>query len=175
MMAAQVGNASDPVEYLLGESGEFALRILILTLLMTPLQIFSGWRLPAHLRRLFGLFTFAYAMAHFLCYVLLDWQLDFAGIWDDVLKRKYITVGFAALLLMLPLAMTSNDFSLRRLGFTRWKKLHRAVYFIAPLAVLHFFWQVRGDDWSEAAVYTGIVAVLLVLRLPPLAEKFKRK
>ena len=171
MTAFRLPNAGDPVELLTKESGEFALRILILTLLMTPLQNIFGWHLPARLRRMLGLYAFSYALVHFTVYVVLDLQFNFAGVWEDIVKRKYITVGFIAFLLMLPLAVTSNDSLLRRLGFTRWKKLHRAIYLIAPLAALHFFWQVRGKDWGEPLIYFGIITVLLFLRIPSIATK----
>lgn len=175
MVALRIPNAADPVELLTNESGEFALRILILTLLMTPLQHVTGWHFPARVRRMLGLYAFFYALIHFSVYLFLDLQLNFSVLWDDIIKRKYITIGFIAFVLMLPLAITSNDALLRSMGFGRWKKLHRAVYFIAPLAALHFFWQVRGTDWGEAALYFCIIFMLLILRIPSIAMKIKRR
>lgn len=174
MLAVRVREVADPVEFLTKETGESALRFLLLTLAITPLLRMSGWNWLIKLRRMVGLYAFFYAALHFSTYIFLDLQLDFSGVWQDILKRKYITVGFAAFLLLLPLAITSNDRLLRKMGARRWTRLHRAVYIIAPLAVLHFFWQTRGDDWTEPLVYFSLVALLLFLRLPPVAMRIKR-
>ena len=175
MIIINVQQSADPVEYITSETGEFALRLLVLTLCITPLQRISGWNWLIKLRRLCGLYAFFYALLHFSTYLFLDLGLNFSGVWDDILKRKYITVGFAAFVLLIPLAITSNDRLIRRLGAHRWGQLHKAVYLIAPLAVLHFFWQVRGEDWTEAGVYFALIAILLAMRVPLIAEKIKHR
>lgn len=174
-IALRLPNVVDPVEFLTGETGEFALRFLLLTLAVTPLQHISGWSWLIKLRRMIGLYAFAYVFCHFAVYVFLDLQLNLGGVWEDILDRNYITVGFAAFCLLVPLAVTSNDYLLRRMGFRRWNRLHKSVYLIAPLAVLHLLWQTRGDDLTEPLVYAAITALLLALRWQPLTEKIKRR
>ena len=165
------GGVAEPVAFLTRETGEQALRFLLITLAMTPLRLASGWSGFIKLRRMFGLFAFFYALCHFGVYVFLDLQLDFAAVVDDIIRRKYITVGFAALVLLLPLALTSNSWSIKRLGARKWSKLHRAVYVIALLAPIHFLWQERGEDLTEPLVYLGLMIALLALRVPLLANR----
>ena len=169
---------ADPVEFLTGESGEWALRFLVATLAMTPLRLLSGWTAPLKLRRMLGLFAFFYAACHFAVYLFLDLQLDFSHVMDDLLERKFIGPGFAAFVLLLPLAATSNAFSVRRLGAKMWLNLHRAVYPIAVFAAVHFLWLVKGDDLGEPLVYLAIICALLALRFPAarkLAERGKKR
>src|SRR5690606_28402808 len=145
------------------QTGKWALILLLATLAMTPLQRLAHSLLPARLRRMLGLFAFAYACVHFGIYAYFDRGLSFAGLWDDIVFRPYILVGFAALVLLIPLALTSTDNMMRRLG-RRWKPLHRLVYLCAGLAVLHFVWQVKPgnlDPWY----YAVVLALLLALRL----------
>lgn len=165
----------NPVEFLTLESGEQALRFLVITLAMTPLQTVSGWHTPIKLRRMFGLFAFFYAACHFGIYLVLDLQLDFSQVWDDIVKRKYITVGAAALLLMLPLAATSNRFAIRRLGAAAWTTLHRAVYPIGILGAVHFLWIKRAQNIGEPMIYLLLICVLLALRLPAIKNKIRRR
>jgi sulfoxide reductase heme-binding subunit YedZ len=140
--------------------------MLCLTLVVTPLRQFTGWHALVRYRRMLGLFTFFYATLHFLSYAWLDMGFGFGAIVDDIAKRPFILVGSAALLLMVPLAATSFDRAIRALGAARWRTLHRIVYAIAGLALLHFFWMRAGkNDFAEVAVYGGIVAVLLGWRL----------
>jgi len=160
------GLGANPVEFVIRALGTAALVVLIVTLSITPLRLATGWAWPLRLRRMFGLFTFFYAVLHFVCWFWLDQWFDLAAIWKDVLKRPYITIGFAAFLLLLPLAATSTDGWVRRLGGRNWQHLHRLVYLIAPLAVLHFWWQKSSkNDVGEPLVYALVVGALLGLRL----------
>jgi sulfoxide reductase heme-binding subunit YedZ len=153
---------SNPAETLIRATGDWTLRLLILTLAVTPLREAFGWSALARLRRMLGLFTFFYAVLHFLCYAWLDMGLYWDDIVRDIPKRPFALVGFAALLLMLPLAATSFNRAIRALGARRWQALHRTVYAIAVLVLLHFFWMKAGkNDFAEWSVYAAIVAALL--------------
>lgn len=154
----------NPVEVITHDTGDWALRLLLATLAVTPLRRLTGWPWLVRLRRMLGLFAFCYAMLHFTTYLWLDQFFDWQAILADIVKRPYITVGFAALLLMLPLAVTSTKGWQRRLG-ARWKQLHRLVYAIGVLAVLHYLWLVKAD-LLEPAIYAGVLAVLLAARMP---------
>lgn len=157
---------ANPAEALIRGTGEWTLRMLCLTLAVTPLRTLTGWHALARWRRMLGLFTFFYACWHALAFAWLDMGFDLAAIVADIGKRPFILVGTAALLLMLPLALTSADRAVRALGGARWRALHRAVYAIAGLALLHFFWMRAGKrDFAEVAVYAGIVAALLGWRV----------
>ncbi len=135
-------------------------------LAVTPLRQALGVPALARFRRLLGLFAFFYGVVHFLCYAWLDMGLDLALILPDIARRNFILVGTAALLLMLPLALTSFNRAIRALGAARWQALHRAVYAVAVLALLHFFWMRAGkNDFAEVGVYAALVAVLLGWRL----------
>ncbi len=156
----------NPAEALIRGTGDWTLRLLCLTLAVTPLR--QGFGLPAlaRFRRMLGLFTFFYGFVHFLCYAWLDMGLELALILPDIAKRNFILVGTAALLLMLPLAATSFNRAIRALGAARWQALHRAVYAVALLALLHFFWMRSGkNDFAEVAVYAAVIAALLGWRL----------
>jgi sulfoxide reductase heme-binding subunit YedZ len=152
----------NPAETLTRGTGDWTLRLLCLTLAVTPLRHWTGWHALARLRRMLGLFTFFYAVLHFLCYAWLDMGFDPAAIVRDIPKRPFVLVGSLALLLLLPLAATSFNRAIRALGAARWQRLHRTVYAIAGLALLHFFWMRSGkNDFAEVAVYAAIVAGLL--------------
>jgi sulfoxide reductase heme-binding subunit YedZ len=153
---------ANPVEELLHRCGKWGLKLLLVTLAVTPLRRWLGWRWLIAFRRLLGLFAFFYVLLHFLVYLLLDQQLDLAAVLEDVVERPYITIGMAALLLLMPLAMTSTRGMMRRLG-RRWKKLHRLVYPIAILGVWHYYWQVKLDT-LEPTLYAVILAALLAAR-----------
>ena len=157
---------ANPAEALLRGTGLWALRMLCVLLLVSPLREITGWAVLARLRRMLGLFVFFYALVHFAAYV---W-LDRSGQWDDILldipKRPFILVGLLALVLLLPLALTSFNAAIRRLGAARWRKLHRAVYGVALLAVLHFFWMRAGKRiFDQVALYAVIIGALLAWRL----------
>jgi methionine sulfoxide reductase heme-binding subunit len=154
---------AEPARRLLHACGITALNMLLITLAVTPLRQITGLRDLIRLRRMLGLFAFFYALAHFVVYGWLDQGLDLAGIGADIVKRPYITIGMLALLLLVPLAITSTNGMMRRLG-RRWGTLHRLIYPIAALGVLHFYWQVKRDV-REPLVYVGILAALLAWRL----------
>jgi len=153
---------ADPVKKLEHSCGKTALNLLMLTLLVTPVSRLTGWRQAIRLRRMLGLFTFFYAFLHFTIYVSLDLEFDFGTVAADIAKRPYITIGLLALMLMVPLAATSTDAMMRRLG-RAWVRLHRLIYLIAILAVWHFYWQVKRDI-REPLIYAGILAALLGYR-----------
>ena len=158
--ANQLG--ANPAEALIRSTGDWTLRLLCLTLAVTPLRVLTNQPALARFRRMLGLTTFFYALLHFLGYAWLDMGFDAAVIARDIPKRPFALVGFLALLLMLPLAATSFNRAIRALGAARWQALHRAVYAIAVLAILHFFWMRAGKhDFAEVAVYAAIVAALL--------------
>ena len=154
---------ANPIETITRASGEWALRLLLITLAVTPLRRFTGLHWLLRLRRMLGLFAFAYAFGHFTIYLWLDQFFDWNAIALDILDRPFITVGFAAFVLLIPLAATSNSFAIRRLGGRRWQALHRSVYAIAIFAVLHFWWLVKADI-GRPLLYASILAVLLGLR-----------
>ena len=157
---------ANPAEALIRGTGDWTLRLLCLTLAVTPLRQATGWHALARLRRMLGLFAFFYGVLHFLCFAWLDMGLDLAAIAKDIVKRPFILVGTAALLLMLPLAATSFNRAIKALGAARWQALHRTIYAIALLGLLHFFWMRAGkNDFAEWSVYAVIVAGLLGWRL----------
>ncbi|WP_127478085.1 sulfite oxidase heme-binding subunit YedZ [Sulfurivermis fontis] len=154
---------ANPIETIIRYFGDWALRLLLLTLAATPLRLLSGWSWPVRLRRLLGLFTFFYAMLHLLAYAVLDQFFDWAAIWEDIVERPFITTGMLAWLLLLALALTSNQASQRRLG-RNWKRLHRLIYPAAILAAVHFALMVKAD-LREPLIYGAILTLLLGLRL----------
>ena len=154
---------ADPVAALTHATGEWALRLLLLGLALTPLRRLTGQAWPIRFRRLVGLYAFFYACLHLAVFLVLDLGGYWTQIFEDIVKRPYITVGFAAWLLLLPLAVTSTRGWMKRLG-RRWAQLHRLVYLVGVLAVLHFLWLVKSD-LREPLVYAGILAMLLGLRL----------
>jgi methionine sulfoxide reductase heme-binding subunit len=157
---------ANPAETLIRSTGDWTLRLLLISLAVTPLRQLTGWHALARLRRMLGLFTFFYAALHFLSYAWLDMGGLPAAIVEDVIKRPFILVGMLALLLLLPLAATSFNAAIRRLGPDRWQALHRSVYAIGALAILHFLWMRAGkNDYGEVAVYAAILAVLLGWRV----------
>jgi sulfoxide reductase heme-binding subunit YedZ len=153
---------ANPAEALMRSTGDWTLRFLCLTLAVTPLRTWTGWHALARLRRMLGLYTFFYAVVHFLCYAWLDMGLYLDDIVRDIPKRPFILVGFSALLLLMPLAATSFNRAIKALGARRWQALHRTVYAIALLALLHFFWMRAGkNDFAEWSIYAAILGVLL--------------
>jgi sulfoxide reductase heme-binding subunit YedZ len=164
--AATDSLGANPAEALIRSTGDWTLRFLCLTLAVTPARQWTGWTALVRLRRMLGLYTFFYAVLHFLCFAWLDMGFDFGDIVRDIVKRPFILVGTAGLLLMLPLAATSFDRAIRALGGARWRRLHRAVYAVGVLGVLHFFWMRAGkNDFAEVAVYAAIIGGLLGWRL----------
>ncbi len=162
--AGQLG--PNPAESLIRGSGGWVLRFLCLTLVVTPLRQLSGWHALARFRRMLGLFTFFYGVLHFLAYAWLDMGFDLQAIARDIPKRPFALVGFAAFLLMLPLAATSFNRAIRALGAAHWQALHKLIYAIVLLGLLHFFWMRSAKrDFGEVAVYGAIVALLLGWRV----------
>ena len=164
---------ADPVATITHRSGDWALRFLLITLAVTPLRRITGWSVLARFRRMLGLYAFFYASLHFSTYLVLDLGGYWEQILEDLVKRPYITVGFLAWLGLLPLALTSTQGMMRRLG-RRWIQLHRIVYGIAALGVLHYLWLVKSD-LREPLLYAGILTVLLILRLPPVLRRVERR
>ena len=161
--AARGALGANPVETIEHETGDWALRLLLATLAVTPLRRFAGLAFLAPWRRTLGLLAFAYALLHFATFLVLDLGLDLGTLGKEVAKRPYVTLGFTALLLLGPLAITSTRAWQRRLG-RRWIALHRLVYPAAGLAVLHFVWLVKAD-LREPLSYAAGLAALLALRL----------
>lgn len=150
---------ANPVEKISHRTGEWAFKLLLITLTVTPLRKLTGWNSVIRLRRMLGLYAFFYACLHFLTWLVFDHFFDLSEIAKDIVKRPYITVGFTAFVLLIPLAVTSTNAMMRRLG-TRWGKLHQLVYVVATLGVLHFLWLVKADV-REPVIYGLIVAALL--------------
>lgn len=157
------GFGANPIETINRYTGDWALRILLSTLAFSPLIRITRWNNIIQYRRMFGLFAFFYVCVHLTSYIVLDQFFDFGEIIDDVFKRPFITAGFSAFILLIPLAVTSTNKMVERLQF-RWIQLHRIVYFVAMLAVLHFWWMVKIDT-REPMIYATILAILLGYRL----------
>ena len=157
---------ANPAEALIRGTGDWTLRLLCVTLAITPLRQITGWNALARLRRMVGLFTFFYGSLHFLAFAWLDMGFDVNAILKDIPKRPFILVGTAALLLMLPLAATSFNRAIKALGAKRWQALHRLVYATALLALLHFFWmRAAKHNFAEWSVYAAVMSALLGWRL----------
>jgi methionine sulfoxide reductase heme-binding subunit len=164
--AFSIGGASlgaNPIEKIQDTFGEWGLRFLVITLAITPLRDWFNLPWLVQLRRMLGLYAFFYVLLHFLNWLLLDQGLYWPGIVEDIGKRPFITIGFAAFLMLIPLAVTSTNKMMRRLG-KRWKSLHRLIYVISLLAVWHYYWQVKSDV-TEPLIYLAIVLVLLGWRV----------
>ena len=169
---AQDQLGANPQEALIRATGDWALRFLVIVLAVTPLRELSGLSALARYRRMLGLFMYFYALLHFLSYSGFDMGFDVADIVIDIVKRPFILVGSLALLLLTPLAATSFNAAIRTLGAKRWQRLHRLVYLVAGLAILHFFWMRAGkNDFAEVLVYAGILALLLGWRLRKLRPR----
>ncbi len=154
---------ANPVEEILDRFGNWGLRLIVITLAITPLRRLTGWNWLTRFRRMLGLFTFFYVFMHFLTWLILDQGVLVSAILEDIVERPFITIGFVALLLLTALAVTSTNGMRRRLG-RRWQHLHYAVYPIAILGVWHYWWQVKKDI-TEPLIYAALVAVLLGARL----------
>ena len=153
---------SNPVEELLHLSGGWALRFILIVLAVTPLRKLTGWTVVLRFRRMLGLFAFFYASGHFSVYLLLDLGMDFSFGVEDIIKRPYITVGFTALVLLVPLAVTSTKGMMRRLG-RNWKRLHKLVYLIGILGVVHYIWLIKAD-LLEPLIYAAVLLLLFAIR-----------
>ena len=163
---------ANPAEYLIRSSGDWTLRALCLALAVTPLRVGLGWPELARFRRMLGLTVYGYGVLHLLCYSWLDMGFEWGDIAHDIAKRPFVWVGFSAFVFLTPLAATSFNAAIRRLGAKRWQTLHKAVYLVAGLAVLHFYWMRAGKhNFAEVWVYGGVLAGLLGWRL---VRRFKR-
>jgi sulfoxide reductase heme-binding subunit YedZ len=161
--ALTIGLGANPIDFVTDTLGDWTLRLLLSSLAMTPLRIVFGWGWPALLRRLLGLFAFFYACLHLGMWVVVDQFFDVDAMLADVAKRRYITVGLAAILLLLPLAVTSTAAMIRRLGTARWQRLHRLAYVVAILGVLHYLWLAKKGVQAPY-VYAGVLLLLLGIR-----------
>lgn len=157
---------ANPLEFIERNTGDWTLYFLCLTLCITPLRRWLKWHWLLKMRRMLGLFTFFYASLHLLTFIWFDHFFDLPAMSKDILKRPFIAIGLSAFLLLLPLALTSSQAMVRRLGGQRWQRLHRLIYVIGPLAILHFWWMKAGKhDFSQPLLFGLIMALLLLLRL----------
>ncbi|OOG41247.1 sulfite oxidase heme-binding subunit YedZ [Polaromonas sp. A23] len=157
---------ANPAEALIRATGDWTLRFLCIVLAVTPLRVISHTPALARFRRMLGLFVYFYVLLHLLSYSWFDMGFDLADIVKDIIKRPFILVGFSAFLLLTPLAATSFNAAIRKLGAKRWQMLHKLVYLIAGLGLLHFFWMRSGkNNFAEVFVYAGIIAALLGWRI----------
>ena len=155
---------ANPVEAIIRYLGDWALRFLLIALAVTPVRILTGWNIVGRLRRILGLYAFAYVVLHLCGYVVLDHFFDWVTIWKDIVKRTYITVGMAALLMLLPLAVTSTDGMVRRLGGAQWRKLHMLVYPAGIAGVIHYFLMIKAG-FQQPLLYAVILTALFGVRL----------
>ena len=155
---------ANPIEFIIRDLGTWALNFLLITLCVTPLRKLTGLNWLLRLRRMLGLFAFFYALLHFNIYLGLDQSYDWAEIATDILKRPFITVGMLTFALMIPLAVTSNAAMIKSLGGKAWQKLHRLIYPLTMLAVLHYWWLIKLDT-TQPAIYAALLSILLGLRL----------
>lgn len=157
---------ANPIEFITRNTGDWTLYFLCFTLAITPLRRITGWNWLLKLRRMLGLFAFFYVALHFTTFFWFDHFFDVAEMWKDVLKRPFITVGFSAFVLLIPLAVTSTNGMVRRLGGKRWQWLHRLMYLIVPLGILHFWWMKAGKNLlAQPILFATIVSILLLLRI----------
>jgi len=155
---------SNPIEKIIRSTGYWTLVLLLISLTISPLRRFTGWNWLMRLRRMLGLFVFFYASLHFMTYLVLDQFFDWASIINDIVKRPYITVGFPAFILLIPLAVTSNNRMIKLLGGKRWLILHRLVYLCAVGGVVHYWWLVK-KDLTIPLIFALLLSLLLGIRL----------
>lgn len=173
------GLSPNPIQDLEQRTGRHAITLLVLSLLCTPLNTVFKWSEPLKRRRALGLYAFLYAVIHVIIFADLDFGLAWSRLAREILEKNYLVVGALAFTLLLPLAITSFDIWKKRLG-KNWKRLHQAVYFIAPIVALHFLWSKKGDllllqgDVVKPAIYGLVIAILLILRLPPVRKFITR-
>jgi sulfoxide reductase heme-binding subunit YedZ len=157
---------ANPLEFITRNTGDWTLYFLCITLAVTPLRKLLSWHWLIRLRRMLGLYSFFYASLHFLTFLWFDHFFDIGDMWRDIIKRPFITVGFIAFMLLLPLAITSNNAMIRRLGGKQWQLLHRLIYLIVPLGVLHYFWMKAGKNLLlQPLIFAAIVSALLGVRV----------
>ena len=174
-LGANDGLGANPIEFITRSTGTWALVFLCITLAMTPLRWITGLVAWIKLRRMLGLFCFFYACLHFSIWFWLDQNLDLQSMWSDVVKRPFITMGFLTLVLLTPLALTSNQWSIRQLG-RRWTLLHKLIYLIAFTAIVHYWWHKAGkNDLGTVSIYGVVIFLLLIYRLPFIKKFLQRK
>lgn len=157
---------ANPLEFITRNTGDWALYFLCITLAITPLRRWLDWPWLLRLRRMLGLYCFFYASCHFLSFLWFDHFFEVEEMWRDVLKRPFITMGFGAFVLLVPLALTSTQWAMRKLGGKNWQILHKAVYGIAVLALLHYFWMRAGkNNFAQPILFTAIILILFGARL----------
>jgi sulfoxide reductase heme-binding subunit YedZ len=164
LRASQGTLSANPIAEVENELGLAALIFLVASLACTPARRLLGWTWPTRIRRELGLFAFFYACLHFLTYLVLDQAFDWGTIVEDIAQRPFITVGFVALVLLVPLALTSTTASIRRLGYRRWQRVHQLAYVAGVLAVVHFIWRVKIDV-SQPLLYASVLGLLLLVRV----------
>ena len=165
---------ANPIEFVTRSTGTWALMFLCITLAMTPMRLLTGWVTWVQWRRMFGLFSFFYAGIHFSIWIWLDQSFDLQAMWADVVKRPFITMGVITLALLIPLALTSNQWAVRALG-RRWSLLHKLVYVIACTAIVHYWWHKAGkNDLQTVSIYGFVILLLLLCRLPWLRERLQK-
>ena len=155
---------ANPIETITNSTGIWTLRFVVITLAITPVRWITKWNPIITFRRMIGLFAFFYGTIHFMIYFVLDRSLMFDGLWEDIVKRPYITVGFTGFVLMIPLALTSTKGWIRRLGGQRWNLVHKLVYVTGVLGVVHYLWKVKLDA-TNPLIYGALVGVLLSVRV----------
>jgi sulfoxide reductase heme-binding subunit YedZ len=165
---------ANPIEFVTRTLGDWALRLLLTSLAMTPLRLLFGLSWPLTLRRLLGLFAFAYVVLHFAVWIVLDHFFDWHTMGDDIVKRPWITVGVAALLLLCPLAATSTTGMIKRLGGVAWRRLHRLAYVAAVLGALHYIWLAKKVLLAPK-VYAAVLVLLLAIRAVDAARRYLRR
>ncbi len=158
------GLGANPIEKITRSTGYWTLTLIMVTLAITPLRKLTGWHWLTRTRRMLGLFAFFYVCLHFLTYLVLDQFFDWGSIIKDIIKRPYITVGFPSFLLLIPLAVTSNNAMIKKLGGKRWRWLHRLVYAVAVGGVVHYWWLVK-KDLTNPVIFAAVLAILLGFRL----------
>jgi len=168
------GLGANPIEFITRSTGTWALVFLCITLAMTPLRLITGSTVWIKLRRMLGLFCFFYASIHFSIWFWLDQNLNLQSMWADVIKRPFITMGFLTLVLLTPLAITSNQWAVRQLG-RRWTLLHKLVYLIACTAIFHYWWHKAGkNDLGTVSIYAAVIVLLLACRIPFIKSLLQR-
>lgn len=164
--ATQAQLGANPLEFITRNTGDWALYILLGTLVITPARKLMGWSWLIRVRRMLGLFAFFYACCHFICFIWFDHFFEWSEMWKDVVKRPFITIGFTAFVLLIPLALTSTNGMIKRIGAKRWQILHRTIYVIAMLAILHYFWMKAGkNDFAQPMIYGAFLVLLLGVRI----------
>ena len=165
---------ANPIETVIRDLGDWALRFLLITLAVTPLRKLTGMHWLVRLRRMLGLFAFFYALLHFNIYLGLDQSYDWAEIAKDIIKRPFITIGMLTFVLMIPLALTSNNAAIKALGGKAWQRLHQLIYPLAICAVLHYWWLVKLDT-TQPGIYAGLLSVLLMVRVRDYWRKLRQR